>query len=400
MDIYCVLREVLAGEYLVALFDFRRVYMFCLWAILILILHFPDLCLIQLVFSCPVAGVFHQIFSAKHNTHENIKTKEEQMPQEQIGLNVNAYRPQVVDHLIGQQKVLERVKVALEAAWNDGTKFPNSVLTGGPGLGKSLIAKTIAAEMGVELKETLAQTLSKPSSLRALLLEANDRDVIFLDECDELKPHIQTQLYRALEDRVLFVDSGSNSKTPKVIPLADFTVLAASNNEFSLVAPLRDRFRLTLRFGYYGIDELTAILGQRIQALRWDVNPEVLSRIALMAKQTPRIALRLLEACRRTSRAKNSPTVTVEDFERTRQLEGLDSLGLDETEQQYLQILAEANGPLALNMIAMHLSLPRRTVTGVIEGYLIRSNLITKENSKRKLTPKGIEHLARSQEEE
>jgi holliday junction DNA helicase RuvB len=331
---------------------------------------------------------------------KTIEAKENSMPQEQIGLDVNAYRPQVVDHLIGQQKVLERVKVALEAAWVDGIKFPNSVLTGGPGLGKSLIAKTIAAEMGVELKETLAQTLSKPSSLRALLLEANDRDVIFLDECDELKPHIQTQLYRALEDRVLFVNSGSNNKTPKVIPLADFTVLAASNNEFSLVAPLRDRFRLTLRFGYYSLDELTAILGQRTQALRWDVEPGVLSRIALMAKQTPRIALRLLEACRRTSRAKSSPTVTVEDFERTRQLEGLDSLGLDETEQQYLQILGEANGSLALNMIAMHLSLPRRTVTGVIEGYLIRSNLITKENSKRKLTPKGIEHLAGSQQEQ
>jgi holliday junction DNA helicase RuvB len=90
----------------------------------------------------------------------------------------------------------------------------------------------------------------------------------------------------------------------------------------------------------------------------------------------------------------------MEHFERTKRLDGIDSLGLDETEQQYLQILGEAHGPLALNMLATRLSMPRKTVTGVIEGYLIRSNLITKENSQRKLTSKGIEHLARNQQEQ
>ena len=319
------------------------------------------------------------------------------MPNEPAATDVNSYFPNVIDHVIGQQKVIARVKTALEASWIDGVKFPNSVLTGPPGVGKSMLARTIAAEMGCSLKETLAQSVNNPANLHALLLEAESQDVLFIDECDELSPKIQTQLYRALEDKKIFIGSG-DAKKPKEIPLQDFTLLAASNNEFSLVAPLRDRFRLTLRFDYYSVEEVIALLRQRVQALRWAVEPEVLDKIAVMARGTPRIALKLLEACRRTSRADNSPNVTVDHFDKTKRLEGLDELGLDETEQKLLHALHEAGEPVALNVLAMRLSLPRKTISSVIEGYLVRENLITKENSLRKLTAKGRAYLAMSRQ--
>lgn len=317
------------------------------------------------------------------------------MPNEPAATDVNSYFPSVIDHVVGQQKVIARVKTALESSWIDGVKFPNAVLTGPPGLGKSMIAKTIAAEMGCRLKETLAQSVNNPSNLHAMLLEAEGGDVLFIDECDELHPKIQTHLYRALEDRKIFIGSG-DAKKSKEIPLQDFTLLAASNNEFSLVAPLRDRFRLTLRFDYYSVEEVIALLRQRVQALRWAIEPDVLAKIAVMARGTPRIALKLLEACRRTSRAHNSPNVTGEHFDMTKKLEGLDDLGLDETEQKLLHALYEAGEPVALNVLAMRLSLPRKTISSVIEGFLVRENLITKDHSLRKLTTKGRAYIETS----
>ena len=107
--------------------------------------------------------------------------------------------PTVIDRFIGQQQVVEQVRVALEASWNDTAPFPHAMLSGPPGVGKTQMAKIIAAEMGSPLHETLANTLQNVADLNAILLRAGDREVVFIDEGDELpKQPFQTQLYRAL----------------------------------------------------------------------------------------------------------------------------------------------------------------------------------------------------------
>ena len=150
--------------------------------------------------------------------------------------------------------------MALEASWNTASRFPHALFVGPAGVGKSALAKVVALEMGCEIRETLGQSLSSPSSLRALLVEAKDRECIFIDECDELGQQIQTLLYRALEERKLFLPSGGGKQT--MIPLANFTLLAACNNEFQLAAPLRDRFKLSVRFEFYSVPELEQIVRQ------------------------------------------------------------------------------------------------------------------------------------------
>jgi Holliday junction DNA helicase RuvB len=151
--------------------------------------------------------------------------------------------------------------------------------------------------------------------------------------------------------------------------------------------------RLILRFEFYSVDDLATLVRHHAQALRWSVDEAVFSLIAVRARGTPRLALRLLQSCRRVCRADSRTTITQPDLDRSCQLEQIDGLGLGPTEQKYLQILA--GGVSRLNVLASMLGLPARTVSQVTEQFLIRAGLIIKDDQgKRQMTAKGREHLA------
>jgi Holliday junction DNA helicase RuvB len=247
--------------------------------------------------------------------------------------------------------------------------------------------------MASDYHETLGQSLAQPSDLFGLLLQATDKSVVLVDEADELPPQIQTTLYRAVEERKLFVPTSSSSRGARTIPLADFTLLLASNHEHSLVQPLRDRMKLTLRFEPYAEDELHELVRQRARALHWDVDDDVLRLIAARGRGTPRLALRLFEACRRTCRSEGEQAIRRHHFERTCELEGIDALGLDRQERQLLAILEDAAGAVRLNVLASRLGLPPRTVSEVVERHLVQLGLIDKAPEGRRITAKGLAHL-------
>ena len=306
---------------------------------------------------------------------------------------VNEVCPKSIGKLVGQRGVLRQIEVALDAAQMDGKKFDDALLVGGPGLGKSQMASVIAAEMATDFHEVLGQSINNICDLNALLLQATDRSVVHIDECHELPKHIQTALYLAIDKRTLFIGSG-NGKTPQGIPIANFTLLLSSTDEYCLLQPLRDRMRLTLRFEFYSSDELAKLTFQRSKALGWDVHESTFPDIAMRARGTPRIALRLLQSCRRVCRSQGDRTITNEHLRKACELEGIDSVGLGPTEQQYIRIVAD--GSSRLNVIASRLGLPTRTVSQVTEQFLIRVSLIEKDGQGRRLlTAAGREHLSK-----
>ena len=217
--------------------------------------------------------------------------------------DINDVAPTSIRHLVGQRGVVDQVLVALDACQTDAAKFEHSLLVGPPGLGKSAMADVIALEMATNLHEVLGQAITSPSDLHALLLSAKDRDVVHIDECHGLGKPFQTALYLALDKRKIVLSGGKGS-SPQSLPLADFTVLLSTTDEYNLLQPLRDRMRLTLRFEYYLPEDLATVLHQRSQALGWDVHEEVMPMIAGQARGTPRLALRLLQSCRRVCRAR------------------------------------------------------------------------------------------------
>jgi Holliday junction DNA helicase RuvB len=303
--------------------------------------------------------------------------------------DISSVSPTSLSHIVGQRGVLDQVTVAIDAAQMDAKKFDHGLLVGPPGLGKTMVAKVVACEMASDFHEVLGQSIKSPSDLNAVLLEAKEKSIVFVDEAHEMKQEYQTALYLALDKRKVIVNGG---KRPLSMKVADFSLLLATTDEHRLLAPLRDRMRLVMRFDFYNEGELETVVRQRSRALGWTVDETVFPLIAQRARGTPRIALRLLQAARRVCRAEGETTITEDQLRRACELEGIDELGLGPTEQKYLEVIS--NGGSRLNVIASTLGLPARTVSQVTEQFLIRVGLVSKDDQGRRLlTEKGRAHL-------
>lgn len=296
-----------------------------------------------------------------------------------------------INHFVGQEAAVARFRVTLEASWQDGTRLPHMLFVGPGGTGKTELAHIAAREMAVEIHERIAQTLSHPGAVNALLLGAKDKESVFIDEIHELPPMCQTTLYRAMENRVVFVNGRGNQTLS--MPLSDITVLAATTDEYALLSPLRDRFKLTLPFTHYEVDALAKIARQWAVMLGIELTVDLAEQIAKRAKGTPRLVVRLLESCHRYARSKGEDRLSREHFDATIGLEQLDSLGLGPEEQRYLQFLAERQEPTRLSTIESALAIHKRTLQAVIEPFLLRSNLIEKNDKGRVITVAGLRHL-------
>jgi holliday junction DNA helicase RuvB len=171
--------------------------------------------------------------------------------------DVGGVKPTSLSHLIGQRSVVEQVKVALDAAQMDANKMDSALLVGPPGLGKSALAHVVASEMASELHEVLGQSIKTPADLNALLLDAKDRNILHIDEAHELDRRFQTALYLACDQQKLVVAGG---KKPQTIPIVNFTLLLSTIDEYHLLAPLRERMKLVLRFDFYNNEELRTLV--------------------------------------------------------------------------------------------------------------------------------------------
>ena len=310
---------------------------------------------------------------------------------------VNAIQPSSLKHLesISQRAMLDLVRVTLDVCFQDGSKFPHTAMFGGPGLGKSCLAQTIASELAVPYKEVTGLSLRSPSDLNSLLLSATDKSIVFIDESDTMSVATMTAVMVALTSGRISLSSGGGGV--RSLPLADFTLLLATTEEYGLLQPLRDRMRLTLRFQYYCEEDIESVVSVRARSLGWSIKDECVADIARRSRGTPRIAFNILQAARYVSRSDASDTILPVHLAKACELTGVDPLGLNvATDLAYLNLLLD--GDRQLNVLASCLGLPPRTISTVIEPFLLRSGLIEKgKQSRRALTSKGREHVLGSE---
>ena len=258
---------------------------------------------------------------------------------------------------------------------------------------QSALAQVIAQEMASDFHEILGQSINSIADLNALLLGANDKDVVHIDECHELLRPFQTALYLAVDQRRLFLQNGRKSRIPQSMPLADFTLLLSTTDEYCLLQPLRDRMRLVLRFEFYTSEELTVLLRQRHHALQWDVDEEVFpaGRTTIPRNTSPGFAASAI--CPSCISGGRLAVATVDHLQRHLWVGADRQSWAWSNRTEVPEIDCRRGKPPERDRIDARPAV--RTVSQVSEPFLLRAGLVTKDDQgRRQLTAAGREHLS------
>jgi Holliday junction DNA helicase RuvB len=299
-------------------------------------------------------------------------------------------RPLKFDDFVGQEKIVNNLKVFIQAAKMREEPLDHVLLTGPPGLGKTTLAYIIANELGVGIKVTSGPVIEKPGDLAGILTSLNDREVLFIDEIHRLSPVVEEYLYSAMEDFKIdiVIDTGPNARSVK-LNLPRFTLVGATTRAGLLTAPLRARFGISARLDYYTPDELCQIIKRSAKILQIQITEEGAYEIARRSRGTPRIANRLLKRSRDFAQADKNlaeygGVITKEVAEYALKALDVDEHGLDDMDKRILLTIIEKynGGPVGIGTIAVAVGEEEGTIEEVYEPYLIQEGFI-------KRTPRG-----------
>jgi holliday junction DNA helicase RuvB len=305
-------------------------------------------------------------------------------------------RPQRLDEFIGQPQARANLGVFIEAARSRKEALDHVLLVGPPGLGKTTLAQIVARELGVNFRATSGPVIAKAGDLAALLTNLEDRDVLFIDEIHRLNPAIEEILYPAMEDYQLdlIIGEGPAARSVK-IDLARFTLVGATTRSGLLTTPLRERFGIPIRLGFYSPDELETIVTRAARVLGIGISPDGAREIARRARGTPRIAGRLLKRVRDFASVDGKSAIDAKAADRALVQLEVDPGGLDAMDRRYLSVIAMnyGGGPVGVETLAAALSEPRDAIEEIIEPYLVQQGFLQRTPRGRVLTSHAFKHL-------
>ncbi len=311
----------------------------------------------------------------------------------------NALRPLQFDDFSGQQKVVENLRVFVEAAKYRGEPLDHTLLHGPPGLGKTTLSNIIANELGVGFKLTSGPVLDKPGDLAGLLTSLEPNDVLFIDEIHRLSPVVEEYLYSAMEDyRIdIMIDKGPAARSIQ-IDLSPFTLIGATTRSGLLTAPLRARFGINLHLEYYDADTLCRIITRSSGILRVPIEPRAAAEIAGRSRGTPRIANALLRRVRDFAQVKGNGRIDESIAGFALEALNIDRYGLDEIDNKILLTIIDKfkGGPVGITTIATAIGEDAGTVEEVYEPFLIKEGFIRRTPRGREVTDLAYKHLGRS----
>ena len=307
-----------------------------------------------------------------------------------------ALRPKLLDDYVGQAKVREQLEIFIGAAKMRGEPLDHVLLFGPPGLGKTTLSHIIAAELGVNLRQTSGPVLEKPKDLAALLTNLEKNDVLFIDEIHRLSPVVEEILYPALEDYQIDIMIGEGPAARSIkLDLQPFTLVGATTRAGMLTNPLRDRFGIVSRLEFYTAEELGRIVKRSATLLKAPMDAAGGEEIAKRSRGTPRIANRLLRRVRDYADVKGVGHITHDIAKRALAMLDVDPEGFDLMDRKLLEAVIHRfdGGPVGLDNIAASIGEERDTIEDVIEPYLIQQGFLQRTPRGRIATLAAYRHL-------
>jgi Holliday junction DNA helicase RuvB len=311
----------------------------------------------------------------------------------------NALRPLAFNDFSGQQKVVDNLRVFVEAAKYRGEPLDHTLLHGPPGLGKTTLSNIIANELGVGFKLTSGPVLDKPGDLAGILTSLEPRDVLFIDEIHRLSPVVEEYLYSAMEDyRIdIMIDKGPSARSIQ-IDLNPFTLVGATTRSGLLTAPLRARFGINMHLEYYDPATLRTIIERSARLLGVPITEDAALEIAGRSRGTPRIANSLLRRVRDFAQVKGNGGIDMSISQIALTALNIDKYGLDEIDNKILLTIIDKfkGGPVGISTIATAIGEDSGTVEEVYEPFLIMEGFIKRTPRGRMVTELAYRHFGRN----
>ncbi len=307
-----------------------------------------------------------------------------------------AVRPKRLADYIGQSALKAQMEIFIQAALSRKEALDHVLLFGPPGLGKTTMANIIAAELGVNLRQTSGPILDKGGDLAAMLTNLEAHDVLFIDEIHRLSPAVEEVLYSAMEDYRIDIMIGEGPAARSIIlPIKPFTLVGATTRSGLLSAPLRDRFGISQHLQFYSESELTAVVLRAGELLGVKMERDGAVEIGKRARGTPRIANRLLRRVRDYADVRGGGIITRAIADEALELLAIDHCGFDNLDRRLLHIIIEhfGGGPVGLDTLAASVGEERGTLEDVVEPYLIQQGYLQRTPRGRVATARAYAHL-------
>lgn len=308
----------------------------------------------------------------------------------------NTLRPSKFNEFIGQHKIREGLEIFIKAAMGRKESLDHILLCGPPGLGKTTLAKIISNEMGAQIKSTSGPTLERAGDLVAILTNLNEGDVFFIDEIHRLPRIVEEMLYPSMEEYKIdiLIGKGPGARSVK-LDLPKFTLIGATTRTGLLTSPLRDRFGIINRLGFYSEEDLYKIIQRSSKILNINIDEFGAKEIARRSRGTPRITNRLLRRVRDYTQVKSDGNITVEIVEEAMRILEIDSIGLDEMDRKILFAIIEKfnGGPVGLESLSVAVNEETDTLTDVYEPFLIQIGFIKRTSKGREATELAYKHF-------
>jgi Holliday junction DNA helicase RuvB len=307
-----------------------------------------------------------------------------------------ALRPQSFSQYIGQETLIRRLKIAVDAAKGRKEPVEHVLLHGPPGLGKTTLAHVIANEVKAQVHVTNGPALTKGADLVGILTKLGPGDVLFIDEIHRLPAIVEEYLYPAMEDFKVDItlDAGMHARTISM-PLPPFTLIGATTRIGLLTGPIRSRFGITNHIEFYTSEALHEILRHNAVLLKLECDEIALEELSRRSRGTPRIANRLLRRVRDYAAVEAKGKLTIAVTKSALELEGIDDKGLDEQDRAFLRTLIQTydGGPAGIEAIAASLGEEIDTLVDVVEPFLLQTGFVLRTRQGRRATKIAYEHL-------